>query len=92
MRLAGLMKTCRQTLKGILLGALASWVAAAPLVWILRDGLGPDQIDSGWPWSVFKFLGGWGLPALVLAAPLLALWLVDRPRRIARREELVAPQ
>ena len=92
MRQAGLMKMCRQILKGILLGALASWVAAAPLVWILRDGLGPDQVDSEFPWAVVKFLGGWGIPAVILAAPLLALWLVDRPRCLPKSKELVAAQ
>ena len=54
------------------------WAACAPLVWILRDGLGPDSHDSGWALSVFKFAVAWGVPALALAVPLCGLVLVDR--------------
>lgn len=78
MRLVGALRVCRQILKVILLGALMAWAATAPLIWILRDGLGPDQVDSGWARSVYKFLVAWGVPALVIVVPLIALWLVDR--------------
>jgi hypothetical protein len=35
------MRLCVQILQAILLAALIAWVAISPLVWILRDGLGP---------------------------------------------------
>ncbi len=54
------------------------WIVCAPLVWILRDGLGPDSHDSVWPWSVVKFAAQWGVPALVLAVPLAVLRPVER--------------
>ena len=46
---------------------LLVWVVTAPLIWILRDGLGPDMVESGWTPGTFKFLAGWGVPDLVLA-------------------------
>jgi hypothetical protein len=58
--------------------ALFVWMTCAPLVWIVRDGLGPDSHDSVWPWSVVKFAAQWGVPALVLAVPLVALQFVER--------------
>ena len=78
MKMPGVLRICREILKVILIGALATWTAAAPVVWIVRDGLGPDMVESGWPRSVFKFLGIWGAPAIVLAVPLIVLWMVDR--------------
>ncbi|WP_406696332.1 hypothetical protein V5E97_35600 [Singulisphaera sp. Ch08] len=62
----------------ILQAGLIVWTACVPLVWILRDGLGPDAADSGWPWSVFKFAVRWGVPSLALALPLHGLSFVDR--------------
>lgn len=61
-------------LKAVLVGGLVCWVAAAPLVWILRDGLGPDMVESSGFRSAYKFLLGWGVPALALALPLAVLW------------------
>jgi hypothetical protein len=58
------------------------WAMCVPLVWILRDGLGPDMVETVWPMSVLKTLVIWGVPALVLAVPLLVLSRVDR--RLAR--------
>jgi hypothetical protein len=58
--------------------ALFVWFTCAPIVWILRDGLGPDSQDSVWPWSVVKFAVQWSVPALVLAVPLVALRFVER--------------
>jgi hypothetical protein len=78
MRFTGVMQICRRILMVLLLAALIVWGAAAPLVWILRDGLGPDMVESGWARSVFKFLVGWGTPAIVLAAPLFALVRLER--------------
>jgi hypothetical protein len=52
-------------------GLLAFWVfGAGPLCWILRDGLGPDSVDSnGWH-AVARFLMTfyWGPVALALLA------------------------
>jgi hypothetical protein len=62
----------------LLQAGLFVWVLCAPLVWILRDGLGPNSHESGWGLSLWKFGVGWGVPALVLALPLYGLWLVDR--------------
>jgi len=38
------LTVCRRIMMGLLIAALLTWVAAAPLVWILRDGLGPDMV------------------------------------------------
>jgi hypothetical protein len=57
---------------------LVVWVMCAPLVWIVRDGLGPDSHESGWSLALIKFSAQWGVPALVLAAPLYGLSLVHR--------------
>ena len=73
---------CRRVLMVVLLAGLLTWVAAAPLVWILRDGLGPDMVESGGVRSVLKFLVQWSVPAAVFAVPLLGLWLLER--RFAR--------
>jgi len=62
----------------LLLAALIAWVSAAPLVWILRDGLGPDSVETGGLTSVLKFLVQWSIPAAVFAVPLVVLWLIDR--------------
>src|SRR5438045_2599040 len=62
LRWTGILRACREILSAILIASLLVWVATAPLVWILRDGLGPDQVDSGWVRSVFRFLVGWGVP------------------------------
>jgi hypothetical protein len=61
-----------------LAAALLTWVGAAPLVWILRDGLGPDMVESVGARAVLKFLVGWGAPALALALPLAGLSVVQR--------------
>ena len=57
----------------------------APLVWILRDGLGPDSQESGWGLGLIKFAVQWCIPALVLAVPLYGLWLLER--RLAAGKE-----
>ena len=77
-RFTGVLRMCRHVSMVILPGALVAWCAAAPLVWILRDGLGPEMVESSGAMSAYKFLVGWGVPAVVLTVPLLALWLVER--------------
>ncbi len=78
MNMDGVLRACRGIVKVLLLGALLAWLAAAPIVWIVRDGLGPGMVESEWPRSVFRFLVMWGVPAIVLVAPLIVLWIVDR--------------
>jgi hypothetical protein len=63
---------------GVLFAALLTWVAAAPLVWILRDGLGPDMVETDGLTSLLKFLVQWSVPAAVLAVPLVVLWVIER--------------
>jgi hypothetical protein len=77
-RLARMTRFCVQFFIVILQALLTVWVMCAPLVWIVRDGLGPDSHDSGWPLALVKFSAQWGLPALLLAAPLYGLSLVHR--------------
>jgi hypothetical protein len=72
-----------QLLIALLQGLLLAWAACAPIVWIVRDGLGPDSVESGWAMSLYKFVGTWGIPALVLAVPLFVLTRVER--RLAAR-------
>ncbi|WP_020475537.1 hypothetical protein [Zavarzinella formosa] len=71
-------KACLAGLRMGLLAALMAWAAAAPLVWIVRDGLGPDAVDSAGIQSVSKFAVMWGLPALTLAVAVAGLTLVQR--------------
>ena len=72
------MRLCLPLLKAVLLTALIFWVLISPLVWILRDGLGPDMKETSALQSAFKFSVQWGLPALLLAAMLLGLSLIER--------------
>jgi hypothetical protein len=77
-RLVGLARGCCLVLRVVLAAALVAWAAAAPLVWILRDGLGPDSVESTGAQAVVKFAAQWGVPALAVAAPIAILTLVDR--------------
>ena len=77
-RLAWVVRFCVQFFIVILQALLVVWVMCAPLVWIVRDGLGPDSHESGWSLALIKFSSQWGIPALVLAAPLYGLSLVHR--------------
>ena len=90
MRFSGVLRFICQLLMAILLGTLVAWASAAPIVWIVRDGLGPDGVDSGWAWSVVKFLVLWGVPALILAVPWFALSRLER--RLARKVEMQREQ
>jgi hypothetical protein len=76
-RLKGAARDCCLAGRMILTGALVAWAAAAPLVWILRDGLGPDAVDSDGVRAAFKLLVGWGVPALALAVPLAVLSVAE---------------
>src|SRR3954451_647823 len=80
---------CLHLLIVILQALLITWMACAPIVWIVRDGLGPDSVETTWPGSVLKFLVAWTGPALLLAAPLLALSIVNR--RLAAPADLRSP-
>lgn len=71
-----------RSLTTVLQAGLLVWAACSPLVWILKDGLGPDATESGWARSVFKFAVQWGIPALALSVPLCGLSFVNR--RLAR--------
>jgi hypothetical protein len=50
----------------LLQGALIIWPMAAPVVWVVRDGLGPDSQETGWGMAIVKFSLQWGVPALGL--------------------------
>jgi hypothetical protein len=69
---------CLGLLMALMQGALITWAFCAPIVWIVRDGLGPDSQESGWGLGLLKFAAQWGIPALVLAVPLYGLVLLDR--------------
>ena len=77
-RLRSLARVCCLIGKIILLALLVCWAAAAPLVWILREGLGPGMVESVGMQAAYKFLVGWGLPALVLVVPLIWLGIIER--------------
>ena len=77
-RLIGVVRVCGLILRVVLPACLAVWVAAAPLAWIVRDGRGPGMVETTGRQAAFKFLGLWGIPALVLAVAALGLWLLER--------------
>lgn len=70
----------RSASSAILDGFLVTWLAIAPLFWILRDGLGPNAVDTSDGAAIVRFLTTfWWGPVLIL---LIALRLaVGRPRR-----------
>jgi len=62
----------RSVLTTLVNAALLVWLLLGPLCWILRDGLGPNSVDSsGWQ-AIWRFLLTfyWGPICLVL----LGLW------------------
>jgi len=77
-RFAAVVRVCCLIGKIVLLAVFVNWVAAAPLVWIVRDGLGPDTIDTVGIKAVFKFLVQWGVPALIITLPLFGLLWIER--------------
>jgi hypothetical protein len=84
------VRTCCLICKILLLATLVNWVAAGPLVWIVRDGLGPDTIESTGMKAAFKFLVEWGVPALIITVPLYGLtWVERRCHSAQQRAELM---
>jgi|GEM_PF-4220637 len=79
-----MLRLGREILQALLSGALVVWICSAPLVWILQDGLGPDMVESGVGRALIKFLVLWGLPALLLATPLVGMAMLER-RSAAKR-------
>jgi len=77
-QVTNVLRVCRQGLMILLAAALVVWLAASPLAWILRDGLGPGMVQTTGMSAVVKFVLGWSVPGLVLAVPLLALWIIER--------------
>jgi hypothetical protein len=73
----------RNVLTTLLDGILAAWVIGlGPICWILRDGLGPNSVDSGGAMAVARFLMTlwWGpvLAGLVLLRlAARRLWFSD---------------
>lgn len=88
LRWNGLARLCRHVVMVLLLAALIVWLSAAPLAWILRDGLAPGMIETTGLKAVTKFVVGWGTPGLVLAVPLLALWIIERRANRASNSDL----
>ena len=37
---------CCIAVKVVLTAAIVAWVAAAPVVWVVRDGHGPDMVET----------------------------------------------
>ena len=69
-------------------GTLFTWILIAPIVWVLRDGLGPDSVRSSGIHAISRFLTTfyWGPVALALLAATIFL----RPRR-PRSERAAGP-
>jgi hypothetical protein len=57
---------------------LFNWAICLPIVWIVRDGLGPDSVDTGWVMGLLKTLTIWAVPALALAVPLYGLTRLEK--------------
>jgi hypothetical protein len=72
------LRVCGLILRVVLLACLVAWVAAAPLAWILRDGLKAGVVETTGLKAALKFLGLWGIPALALAVAALGLWPLER--------------
>jgi hypothetical protein len=60
-------------LRAIVIPLLVMWVLVSTLIWILRDGLGPDMVETAGMQAVVKFLGVWGIPAAVMAGLVLVM-------------------
>jgi hypothetical protein len=83
MHLAGFVRFLCQSVIVRLQALALVWAGVAPLVWSLRDGLGPDAVDSGWAMPAYKFGVMWGIPALVLAKALAVVLRIDRRLALA---------
>ncbi len=77
-RLLGFVRVFCLLAKTLLGAALVLWLAMAPLVWILRDGLAVGMIETSGVQGALKFLVGWGVPTLILVALLVATVLFER--------------
>lgn len=71
----------QSTVKGVLHAALLLWILFGVFAWSLRDGLGPESVESrGWDalhrafWTFY-----WGPVAIVLVLATLALRRRSRP-------------
>ena len=62
---------------------LAVWLTACPLLWVLRDGLGPDSVETSGFMAVRKFAPMMAVGA-VLGLVLAGTYLV--PVRKTQRE------
>ena len=71
-------------LRARLAAALLTCMASAPFVWLLRDGLGPDMVESVVMQAIHKLVVAWGVPALALSGLMVGLTVADR--QLARRE------
>jgi hypothetical protein len=63
--------------------ALALWLLACPLLWIMRDGLGPRSVQTpGWA-ALWKFspvlLIGLVLVSYLVLLHFFSWWLLSRP-------------
>jgi hypothetical protein len=67
-----------QLLIALIQGVLVAWACCLPIVWIVRDGLGPDSHETGWAMGILKTLTIWGIPALAFAVPLCGLKRLQR--------------
>lgn len=67
---------CAITFGTLAFGMMSAWV------WLLKDGLGPDAIEShGWV-ALKRFLVGAGWPLLIPTTSIFAgLWLLRSERR-----------
>ncbi|MFT7676315.1 MAG: hypothetical protein ACI8QC_000285 [Planctomycetota bacterium] len=76
----------RGALHTILFAGLVVWTMCAPCAWILRDGLGPDSVESkGWhALEQFYWTFYWGPVALSLAAAAcIWTWASRKPQKQA---------
>ncbi|MFT5731890.1 MAG: hypothetical protein ACJA2W_001207 [Planctomycetota bacterium] len=65
----------RDVIQSLLFAALVVWSMCGPFAWIMRDGLGPDSVESeGWNaltrcfWTFY-----WG-PVFILLAATSRMW------------------
>jgi hypothetical protein len=65
----------RGTIHAVLISSLTAWCILGLLVWITRDGLGPDAVESqGWESLTRLFWNFYWGPIFVLLAAAAMLW------------------
>ena len=65
----------RDAIQPLLIAGLVVWGMCGPFAWILRDGLGPDSIESeGWNALTRSFWTFYWGPVLILLAAATAMW------------------